>query len=678
MTHNSRHLMQALCGAACLFAATLPAYADTPAAVTISLDSIGAPVSPSMYGVFFEEINHAGDGGLYAELVRNRSFEELEMPDGYHAEGCTLYPKPVRNHIDGQIKPEKYRWTDEPVPGWTLADTTSATMALTKDNPRFPSAPNSLRLTIADASTPASLINGGYWGMGVDEGHRYTLRTIIRTDPAYAGTATARILAHDGTTLAAAPLAIDTSGRWADITATLTPAATDSAACLALDFDSPGTLWLDYVSLFPERTFRMRPNGLRPDVAAMLENLRPAFVRWPGGCVVEGISLDNRFEWKKTLGDPAARPGEYSTWGYRCSYGFGYHEMLQFCEDIGAGAMYVCNVGLGCQFRMGDASPDADIPYYLDDCLDAIEYALGDSTTTWGALRAAAGHPEPFPLRYVEIGNENWGDEYDRRFDIFYDAIKQKYPELTLISNHGVWGTGKIHRTDMIDPHYYVEPEFFYANTTLFDNHPRGKYKVYVGEYACNREVGPGNMDAALAEAAFIGGMERNGDLVTMASYAPLFENRHDRSWSTNLIWIDTHRVLGRASYHVQQMAAANRPDYNVPNDFRPVPVATADTTLAPRRFVFSGYDRAAGELIIKVVNATDTPFPLAFNLRGASGVAPQATAITLAATALSEENTWEQPAKIAPRTATITGIAPRFDHTFDPCSYTILRIKTH
>lgn len=267
---------------------------------------------------------------------------------------------------------------------------------------------------------------------------------------------------------------------------------------------------------------------------------------------------------EEVSGRSCARSGEYSTWGYRCSYGFGYHEMLQFCEDIDAKAMFVCNVGLGCQYRMGDASPESKIAYYLDDCMDAIEYAIGDVTTEWGAKRAEQGHPEPFPLQYVEIGNENWGDEYDKRFDIFYTAIKAKYPELILISNHGLGGTGKIAKTDMIDPHWYVNPEFFFQNTTIFDNHPRGKYDVYVGEYACNANVGGGNMRAALSEAAFISGMERNGDLVKMTSYAPLLENRNDRSWAVNLIWLDTDQVLGRSSYYVQQMAAENRPTYNV------------------------------------------------------------------------------------------------------------------
>lgn len=534
--------------------------------LVINLQEKGAEVAPSMYGIFFEEINHAGDGGLYAELVKNRSFEELEMPEGYYAEGDILHPKEVCNHLTGEVRHGSFRWTTEPVPGWILqtGENSSAEMKLTKENPKFQSAPNSLKVTIKDASTPVRLVNGGYWGMNLVKDDSYLLRAILRTSADYKGKITALLLSDTDEVLALAPVEVDGSGSWNDVRQTLRPSATAAKGKLALEFDGMGTVSLDYVSLFPEKTFRDRPNGLRNDVAEMLNGLHPAFVRWPGGCVVEGISLENRFEWKKTLGDPASRSGEYSTWGYRCSYGFGYHEMLQFCEDINADAMFVCNVGLGCQYRMGDASPESKIAYYLDDCMDAIEYALGDVTTEWGAKRAAQGHPQAFPLKYVEIGNENWGDEYDKRFDFFYQAIKEKYPELILISNHGLGGTGKIAKTDMIDPHWYVNPEFFFQNTTIFDSHPRGKYDAYVGEYACNADVGGGNMRAALSEAAFISGMERNGDLVKMASYAPLLENRNDRSWAVNLIWLDTDQVLGRSSYYVQQMAAENRPTYNV------------------------------------------------------------------------------------------------------------------
>lgn len=579
--------------------------------LVINLQEKGAEIAPSMYGIFFEEINHAGDGGLYAELVKNRSFEELEMPEGYYAEGDVLHPKKVCNHMSGEVREGSFRWTTEPVPGWNLntRGTAHAEMKLTKENPKYPTAPNNLKVTIKDASTPVRLINGGYWGMNLVKEDSYLLRTILRTSADYKGKITALLLSEKDEVLASAPIEISGSGTWNDVHQMMRPAATDAKGKLALEFDGPGTVYVDYVSLFPEKTFRNRPNGLRNDVAEMLAGLQPAFVRWPGGCVVEGISLENRFEWKKTLGDPAARSGEYSTWGYRCSYGFGYYEMLQFCEDIGAKAMFVCNVGLGCQYRMGDASPENKIVYYLDDCMDAIEYAIGDVTTEWGSKRAEQGHPAPFPLQYVEIGNENWGAEYDKRFDIFYTAIKEKYPELTLISNHGLGGTGKIAKTDMIDPHWYVNPEFFFQNTKIFDNHPRGKYDVYVGEYACNANVGGGNLRAALSEAAFISGMERNGDLVKMTSYAPLLENRNDRSWAVNLIWLDTDQVLGRSSYYVQKMAAENRPTYNVKSNL---------TMSAPQqmeynagRFGFGSWNTQVEFSDVKVTRADGTAVPL-------------------------------------------------------------------
>ena len=580
--------------------------------LVINLQEKGAEVASSMYGIFFEEINHAGDGGLYAELVKNRSFEELEMPEGYYAEGDVLHPKKVCNHISGEVREGSFRWTTEPVPGWTLSTKDAAEMKLTKEQPKFSTAPNNLKVTIKNASTPVRLINEGYWGMNLVKDNSYQLRTIIRPASDYKGKVTALLLSEQGEVLASAPVDITAAGQWNDLNLAMQPTATSAKGKLALEFDAPGTVYVDYVSLFPEKTFRDRPNGLRKDVAEILEGLHPAFVRWPGGCVVEGISLENRFEWKKSLGDPAARSGEYSTWGYRCSYGFGYHEMLQFCEDIDAKAMFVCNVGLGCQYRMGDASPESKIDYYLDDCMDAIEYAIGDVTTEWGAKRAEQGHPEPFPLQYVEIGNENWGDEYDKRFDIFYTAIKAKYPELILISNHGLGGTGKIAKTDMIDPHWYVNPEFFFQNTTVFDNHPRGKYDVYVGEYACNANVGGGNMRAALSEAAFISGMERNGDLVKMTSYAPLLENRNDRSWAVNLIWLDTDQVLGRSSYYVQQMAAENRPTYNVKSNMTMSTPRIADYNEG--RFGFGSWHTQVEFKDVKLTGADGAPIDIDLN----------------------------------------------------------------
>jgi alpha-L-arabinofuranosidase len=640
--------------------------------IVVNVKGKGADVSPSMFGIFFEEINHAGDGGLYAELVRNRSFEELEMPEGYTAKDGFLIPKPVVNHTTGTVSGFKALWTKETVPAWSLKakDTLAAQMHLTKYKPKFTSAANNLEINIRDVSEPVLLINSGYWGMNMKPGETYHLRTIVRVSPDYKGTVTAKILSEKGETLASATVKTGRAGKWNDFKTTLSPSAADARATLALEFNSTGKVWFDYVSLFPEKTFHNRPNGLRNDVAQLLAGLHPAFVRWPGGCVVEGISLANRFEWKKTLGDPAARSGEYSTWGYRCSYGFGYYEMLQFCEDIGAGAMFVCNVGLGCQAgRMGDACPESEIGYYVDDCLDAIEYAIGGADTEWGAKRAAAGHPKPFPLKYVEIGNENWGAEYDKRFDIFYRAIKEKYPQLTLISNHSLNGTGTVAKTDMIDPHWYVAPDYFFKNTTVFDSHPRGKYTVYVGEYACNRDVGGGNMTAALSEAAFINGMERNGDLVRMTSYAPLLENRNNRCWSVNLIWLDTDRSLGRSSYYVQKMAAENRPTYNLP-------ISKTLNESSFRQFFASGYDEQTGETILKVVNADNKEYSASFRLEGAENVDSSGKIISLTATSGEDENSFENPRRIYPVETVYNKFGKTFDYGFPPYSYTIMRIK--
>lgn len=534
--------------------------------LTVDAGRRGNAVSPSLYGIFFEEINHSGDGGLYGELIENRSFEDTEPPAGWTVTGGRLSPRKARHHFTGITSDRTFAWPKSKVPGWRLdtGKATRATMEVTKESPLYASAPNNLKLSVAAAPGPVRLVNDGFWGISVKAGRRYVLRTIVRLADTYGGSVRARLLSAEGRKLASADIKPERRGEWSDLTVTLEPTATDANASLALEFDAAGTVWLDYVSLFPEATFRGRKNGMRADLAQMLADMRPAFMRWPGGSIVGGITLDNRFDWKKTLGDPASRPGVYITWGEHCSYGFGYHEMLQFCEDLGMAAMYVCNAGMADMFRSGELCPDDSICHFIDDCLDAIEYAVGGVDTEWGARRAAAGHPEPFPLRYVEVGNEHYGPEYEERFNLFYDAIKARYPEITVVSNLFINGLGKVKKADMVDPHWYGSPNFYFNNADLFDSLPRNGSTIYIGEWACNYKVGRGNMRAALAEAAFLTGVERNADLVTMTSYAPLLQNRHDKDWNVNLIWYDSDSVVGRASYYVQCMAAANRADYNV------------------------------------------------------------------------------------------------------------------
>lgn len=538
---------------------------QTDMVLNVDLTSHEAEVPSSMYGIFFEEINHAGDGGLYGELLMNRSFEERVLLDGYTVRNGRLIPPTVVHHITQKSTDRTFKWGTDPYPGWELLkkEDAKASMGLVTDKPNFITAPTSMKLEVDNIGKGVSLVNKGYWGIALEKDASYKLRMFVRNTNG-AGELKVRLLGNNEIELGQTSFRLAKDSEWHEYKATLQSSDTTSVGTLSIDLPSNGTYYFDYVSLFPEDTYKGRENGMRKDVAMMLEGLHPAFVRWPGGCIVEGITLKNRVEWKKTLGDPAARPGQYDTWGYRNTYGFGYKEFLDFCEDIGAKGMYVCNVGIACQNRTGEACPNEEAEVYLQDVLDAIEYAIGDVDTKWGAIRALEGHPLPYPLAYIEIGNENYGTLYDCRFNMFYDRIKAKYPQLVLISNHGMGGLKGARKTDMIDPHWYVTPEYFFKNTNIFDEYERGKYQIYVGEYACNQGVGGGNMLAALSEAAFITGMERNSDLVAMASYAPLLENRNDRGWPTNLIWMSNNQVVGRSSYYVQKMFAENKPTYNL------------------------------------------------------------------------------------------------------------------
>ena len=824
------------------FALLLAACSQPQAEITIDVAQHGADIPSSMYGIFFEEINHAGDGGLYAELVQNRGFEDTSVPEGYRVKDGKLYPPANScNHLTcAKPHPDMcYRWPTEEIPAWSLTqlEGEGASMKLTTEYPLNSATPTALKVTLP-AEGRVAIGNTGFWGMNIEEGKDYYLRLYTSNGKRFDGKAVIRLVGEDGQELCNCPLAIDMAKAWSEYTGHLTATGSDSRAHLVIELEGKGTLLLDYVSLFPFETFRNRANGLRKDIAETLEAMRPAFVRWPGGCVVEGITLSNRIKWKETIGDPVTRPGVYDTWGYRTTMGFGYHEFLQFCEDIGAGGMFVCNVGLGCQGRVGDACKEDEVDSFIEDVLDAIDYALGDGTTEWSRKRVENGHPAPFPLKYVEIGNENWGPVYEKRYDKFYKAIKEKYPQLKLISTLGLGGQHRHERVDMIDPHWYVSPEFFFASDKLFDQQERGDYEIYIGEYAVNQNVGGGNLLGALAEAAFLTGVERNSDLVKMASYAPLFENVNDRVWPTNLIWFDSYRVMGRSSYQVQKMYAENRPSFNVAtsfeqpvipvgvkgqiavggwntdNEYKDLKVTLADgrtveadmsqgwtphegtwnaeggtlkgsgpgvmrwnlwsvpeafgdcsislkarkiagaegfliyfgmhdgkngyvlniggwgnqTTAFQRingndmpqipnnisqyveegrwydiridikdgkftysldgkqmletaieniqRYVVSGYDENTGELIVKFVNATKEPFSTSVNLQNVTSVKRKGKVVTLTSADPKDENTLDDPKRVFPRESTFNKFSGQFDYTFEPWSFTVLRIK--
>ena len=496
------------------------------ATLRIDLDRVGAPISPTLYGVFFEEINHAGDGGIYAELVRNRSFEDAETAQGWHL------------------------ITSGAARGDMSLDTTQLLNSAHK---------RALRLTVTNAANGrVAVANEGYWGIPVRSGKTYQLSLHARRDNTFNGPLRVSLESVDGRVLAQREISGLTAD-WKKFQTTLRATDSEAAARLVVTPVGRGTVWLDVVSLFPE-TWKNRPNGLRADLATKVADLQPSFVRFPGGCFVEGHTLDQAFDWKETVMPIEARPGRPNLWGYRSTDGLGFHEYLQMTEDVGAEALFVVNCGMSHT----QVAPIEETQRYIQDALDAIEYANGPVTSRWGKLRAERGHPKPFNLRYIQVGNENGGPAYNERYALFYDALKKKHPEIRVIAN--LWnGRPNSRPIEILDEHYYHSPQWFLQNANRYDSYPRTGPKIYVGEYAVTQGAGTGNLISGLAEAAFMTGMERNGDIVTMASYAPLFVHVNDRKWNPDAIVFDNTRSYGTPSYHVQKLFAEHRPKVNVP-----------------------------------------------------------------------------------------------------------------
>ena len=525
------------------------------AQVTIDIDAAkaGVRVSPHLYGIFFEDINHAADGGLYAELIRNRSFEDgpkygapadLQAWSTYAAAPSQLEAR--------LIQPSKKVKLLNAAQG------------------------NALELVVdASAASPVCLVNEGYWGINAVQGRSYKLSFWLKGQ--YKGTIKATLCDAKGARVYAesevSPYGMQEKQgyklkNWQQYTATLTSNGNDPKAQFALVFDGKGTIDLDMVSLFPP-TFKNRANGMRPDLASMLANLHPKFMRFPGGCFVEGQqSPDNAFRWERTIGPIEEREGHWNVnWGYRTTDGIGFHEYLQLAEDLGAKPLYVVNVGLW----HGGLTPVDSLQPWIDECLNALEYANGDVTTKYGALRAKNGHPAPFNIEYLEIGNENnqpdprqQSDRYYDRFKKFKDAVLAKYPGMHLIGNVVAWGDdnpkwGSGESVELLDEHYYRSPAWFADNFHKYDAYDRRGSKIYCGEYAVTQGFGDlGNQNAALGEAVFMMGMENNADIVEMASYAPIFVNENNVAWRPDMIRFNSAKAMGTPSYYVQRLMAEN------------------------------------------------------------------------------------------------------------------------
>ena len=510
----------------------LPSALNAQVVIDIDASQRGPLISPTHYGIFYEDINHAADGGLYAELIRNRSFEDDTTPCNWHAVG-------------------------------------DARIALVQNNLLNDVQHNALDVILSRQGD--GVRNEGFWGINAVKGTTYKLSFWAKSDKKYKGTVTARLQSVEGQNLGQSEIKLSLSKDWKKYTATIVATADDPKAEFTLTADKPGQFQLDVVSLFPP-TFKDRENGMRPDLAQMLADMNPSFMRFPGGCFVEGQeSPDNAFRWKRTIGPIEQREGHKNVnWGYRTSDGIGYHEYLQLAEDLGAKPLFVVNVGIW----HGGCTPYDQIGDWIDECLDALEYANGDVTTKYGKMRAENGHPEPFNLEFIEIGNENYNfhmddnsdqsDHYPERYIQFYNAIKEKYPNVKCIGNVESWATDypswrNDYPVDIVDEHYYRNPKWFADRFNKYDDYDRSKHKVYVGEYAVTSNFGDtGNLNAALGEAVYMMGMENNSDVVVMNSYAPIFVNENDARWRPDMIRFNSSNVMGTPSYYIQQLFANN------------------------------------------------------------------------------------------------------------------------
>lgn len=635
------------------------------ASLVLDLNSPGHPVSPVLYGLMTEEINYSYDGGLYAEMVRNRTFR------------------------DNPKEPE--HWSAIQEGGAQL------TMALDRSDPLSPALGVSLKLSVEKTGRRAGVANAGYWGMAVRPGTTYRGSLYARSS---AGGAALEISLEstDGTTRYARASVSGVTGGWKQYTFTLTtPGAVrpTADARLVIAVTKPGDYQFNLVSLFPP-TYHDRPNGNRPDIMKLLARMKPSFLRFPGGNYLEGNKFSDRFPWAQTLGPLTDRPGHASCWGYWSTDGMGLLEYLEWCEDLHMQPLLAVFAGytLNRDYLTGPF-----LKPFVDDALNEIEYVIGDTTTPWGRKRAADGHPKPFNLHYVEVGNEDGFDRsgsYESRFAQFYDAIKAKYPQLKVISTVG----GKdplgsrspmaIRTPYAFDEHYYRNAWEMESDAAHYDSYPRTGPKIFVGEWATREGSPTTNFNAALGDAAWMTGMERNSDVVVMASYAPLFVNVNPggMQWKSDLIGYNALTSYGSPSYYAQCMFSRYLGNRVVPVTGTGIPTQTQQLSDKDRAagktpgvtaalFYVATRDTASGAVYLKIVNVLPTPRQIHIELKGARAVRPEGQCIVLKADSPRETNTIDAPEQIVPVTRDIQGLGKSFTRELDPYSITVLVLQT-
>lgn len=630
----------------------------TIAQTTGKIPKGGKKISTDLFGLFFEDINYSADGGLYAEMVQNRSFE---------------YSPTDRREWN------PFSFWEYITPGFSYGSINVETT-----DPVHPNNPHYIVLNIEHVGDSGiGIRNYGFDRMVIKNGENYDFSLFARQLSEKPITLWVSLQNPGGKVLAENKFTTS-SKDWTKYTSTLRPSLSSDSASLVLIAATEGKLALDVISLFPQKTFKARSNGLREDLAQMLADVHPKFIRFPGGCLTHGDGLGNMYRWKNTIGPIEERTEQKNIWGYHQTAGLGYYEYFQFCEDIGAKPLPILPAAVSCQnsggtWRIGgtgqQAIPMNEMQDYIQDVLDLIEWANGAVTSTWGAKRAAAGHPASFHLEYVGIGNEDKiTPEFERRFKMIYDAVKAKYPEITVVGTVGPFPSGEDYdkgwklanqlNIPVVDEHYYSQPDWFISNQYRYDAYKRKATEVYVGEYASW-----GNqMKNAISEAAYMTALERNGDIVRMASYAPLLAKKNHTQWRTDMIFFDNSNICLTPNYHVQKIFSNNQGDYYFENVIKKDP---KDSVLAGSCV----YESKSGDVILKLVNAGNQSKIVSINLKPFKGVMPTAVKTELSGNA-DAVNSFEHPQNIIPVTSNIK-ISRTFYYTLSPTSLTVIRIKT-
>ncbi len=617
------------------------AQAAPPATLTIALDKPALHgVSPTLYGLMTEEINYSYDGGLYAEMVRNRTMQDHDW--------AGLARWDVVHYGDG-----------------------AANFVLDRTTGPSPALPKSMMLTVtkADGNNQAGVRNEGFWGMAVRPNTTYKGSFYAKADTSAVGPVNVTLVSNNSGKPLASATSQPLSTEWTRYEYSFTTGAKVEPSVenhLQLTVSHPGKVWLTLVSLFPP-TYKNRDNGNRPDLMEMMAAMHPTFLREPGGNYLEGDTVEERFNWKTTIGSLVDRPTHRSPWNYQSSDGMGLLEFLEWTEDLKI--QPVLAVYAGYSLKHIHIEPGPALEPFLEDAMDELEFVTGDSSTKWGAVRAKLGHPAPFPLHYVEIGNEDWFDtsgSYEGRYAQFYKEIKAKYPQLQLIA------TAPLQRMkpDVLDDHYYKRADEFFDMVKKYDDADRNGPKIFVGEWATREGNPTTNLGAALGDAAWMTGMEHNSDLIVLSSYAPMMVNVNPggMQWESDLIGYDALTSFGSPGYYAQVMFAGYL-GTEVP--------ATTVTGGGTRFFTSVTRDPAKGMTYVKLVNASSEPQQVKLDLAGAGQVGREATFVTLSGTNPTETNTITAPTRLVPVKSTIKNAAASFTHTMPPYAVQVLALAT-